>query len=188
MRKPKQFLTGYEYAIVAEINAEVSKYDFTSAIPFLIERVDALNAESERHRHRIRHSLQHETDYQPEVRRAEQHTEFIKTHKNYRYLIEKFVQIEPKGNEKITRTQFQNFIALIDWLHVLYSASDHLHYGILPVGMKLDRDFLIEVVYEPEMETKEKQYSETTARTELGLIGKPDDRVESPRPMQETIR
>ncbi len=187
LEEAKTIINRLRDAIVAEINSEVSKYDFTTAIPFLLTRIDALNAENERHRHRIKHSLQHETDYQPEVRHAEKHTEFIKTHKNYRYIIEKLVQIEPKGKEKITRTQFQYFIALIDWLHVLYSASDNLHYGILPVGMKLDRDFLLEVMYEPEMETKEKQYSEMMAQLELGLIGKSEDRVESPRPVEELL-
>jgi len=183
----KKILNKLRDAAVAEINAEVAKYDLAVAIPFLLARIDALDADYERHRHTVQHGLQHETDYHPEVQYAERHTRFIKTHKNYRYLIEKFVQLEPRGKEIFGKEQFQYLIALIDWLQVFYSASDHLHYGIMPVGMKLDRDYLVEVLYEEGIESKEKAFSEDMAQLELGLVGNPEDRVDSPRPVEKYL-
>jgi hypothetical protein len=183
----KKILNKLRDAVVAEINAEVAKYNFADAITFLLARIDALNADYERHRHTVQYGLQHETDYQPEVKYAEHQTQFIKTHKNYRYLIEKFVQLEPRGKETFGKEQFQYLIALIDWLQVFYSASDYLHYGIMPVGMKLDRGYLVEVLYEEGIESNEKAFSEEMAQLELGLIGNPEDRVDSPRPVEKYL-
>ena len=181
----KRTLNNLRDAIVGEINTEVSEYDYKKAITFLLARVDALNYDYERRRYKIEQGLEHEIDYQPETEHAEQHTEFLKTHKAYRYLIEKFVQIEPTGNKTLGTEKFQYLIALIDWLHVFYTASDNLHYGLFPVGMKLDTDYLVEVVYDNEMEVKDKSFGEMMSKLELGLIGNPDDRVVSPRPVEE---
>ena len=51
---------------------------------------------------------------------------------------------------------------------------------IMTVGMKLDREYLVEVVYEKDMESKDKALSEIMSQLELGLIGDPNDRVDSP--------
>jgi len=183
----KQKLNGLRDSIVSEINSEITKYNFANAIPFLLARIDALNARYERKRFTVEYGLQHETDYEPEVRYAEQQTEYIRMHKNYRYLIEKFVQLEPQGQMNLNKDQFQYLIALIDWLHVFYTASDTLHYGILPLGIKLDRDYLVEVQYEGDVASKEKVFSEEMAKLDLALVGNIEDRVNSPRPVEEFL-
>jgi hypothetical protein len=108
-------------------------------------------------------------------------------HANYRYVIEKFVQIEPHGGKQLEEDTFQYLTALVDWLLVFYSASDNIHYGVLPVGMELDRDFRVDVKYEEGMKAKTKEFSERMANLELGLIGKPEDRVSSPTPVEEFL-
>ena len=183
----KEIINKLRDAIVAEIDSEVAKYSFSIAIPFLISRIDALNAGYERDRHMVEEGLGFEIDYKAEVMHAEQHSHYIKTHKNYRYLLEKFVQIEPVGKQALGSEQFRYYIALIDWLLVFYSASDNLHYGIMPLGLKLDREFLAEVIYEEDFEEKEKAFAELFAKLELGIIGSPIDRVESPRPIGEYL-
>jgi hypothetical protein len=173
--------------IVSEIDSEVRKYDFTKAVPFLIARIDALNSEYEHNTITLTHSLEHEIDFEPEARHAEQHTDFINTHKNYRYLIEKFVQLEPHGRTELDIEDFRYLIALIDWLHVFYTASDCLHYGIMPVGMNLTRDYLVEIQYDKGMKEDEKAFAQETAKLNLGLIGNPKDKVDSPRPIEEFL-
>jgi len=187
LENAKEIINKLKDAIVAEINSEVTKYDFETTIPFLITRIDALNAGFEHDRHMVEQALEFEIDYKPEARHAEQHTHYTKTHRNYRYLLEKVIQLEPKGKEVFGREQFQYFIALIDWLNVFYSASDNLHYGIMPLGMKLDSEYLAEVIYEDDMEEKDKAFAELFAKLELGIIGNPNDRVESPRPVKEYL-
>jgi hypothetical protein len=172
-------------SIVYEINSLIAKYDFTSGIPFLITRIDGLSAHYERNRMRVEHGLQHDIDYEPEEKYAEEHNEYVKMHANYRYLIEKFVHIEPHGQRELEEDEFQYLTALVDWLLVFYSASDNIHYGILPVGMELDRDFSVDVKYEEGMKAKTKEFSEQMANLDLGLIGKTEDRVSSPRAVEE---
>ena len=183
----KKIINKLKDAIVSDINSEVTKYNFDAAIPFLISRIDALNYGFERDRHMVEQALEFEIDYKPEARHAEQHTHYTQTHRNYRYLLEKFIQLEPKGKEVFGREQFQYFIALIDWLNVFYSASDNLHYGIMPLGMKLDSDYLAEVIHEDDLEEKDKAFAEIFAKLELGIIGNTNDKVESPRPVKEYL-
>lgn len=183
----KEKLNLLKGSIVSEVNSVIARYDFEGVIPFLISKIDALNARYEHKRMGVEHSVRHDTDYEAKEMYAEEHGRHITMHKNYRYLIEKFVQIEPHGQKKFGVDEFQYLIALIDWLHAFYSASDNLHYGILPVGMKLDGDYSVEIKYEEGMESREREFSEELAQLELGLIGKPEDRVSSPRAVEEFL-
>ncbi len=51
--------------------------------------------------------------------------------------------------------------------------------------MELDRDFSVDVKYEEGMKAKTKEFSEQMANLDLGLIGKTEDRVSSPRAVEE---
>ncbi|MBI3583424.1 MAG: hypothetical protein HY096_05670 [Nitrospinae bacterium] len=180
-------LNSLRNAVVKEINSEVEKFDFRRAIPYLLTRIDALSDKYERETFRIKGSLEHEVDYNREKDYANEHDKYITMHKNYRYLIEKFVQIEPQGTKSLDKESFQYLIALIDWLHVFYYSSDSLHYGIHPVGMRVHKGFLVEVVHDKNISTQEKEFAEEKAKLELGLIGNPDDRVSSPRPLDDFL-
>jgi hypothetical protein len=173
--------------IVSEIDHEVGRHDFGNDVPFLLARIDALNDEYERSCYTLQNAITHEVDYEPEIRYAGEHNEFLRKHKNYRYLIEKFVQLQPRGKEVLGKDQFQYLIALIDWLHVFYSASDNLHYELFSVGMKLNRDYLVEVVYDRGIEEDEKAFSHEMASIELGTSGRREDRVKSPRPADDFL-
>ena len=174
-------------AIVIEINSEVENYNFKKAIPYLITRIDALDDQYVHTSFTIKRSLEHDVDYKREENYARQESDYITMHKNYRYLIEKFVQLQPHKDMVLDKEQFQYLIALIDWLHVFYSASDSLHYGIYPVGMKVDRNYLVEVAYENDLSTKEREFAEEDSKLELGIIGNSNDRVSSPRPREEFL-
>jgi hypothetical protein len=188
LEEAKEIINKLRDEVVAEINSEVNKYNFASVIPFLLKQIDALDADYQRHRYMIQQGINHDIDYQVDTSYAEQHTEFTKKHKTYRYLIEKFVQLEPKGEVIFGKDQFQYLIALIDWLHVFYSASDNLHYGILPVGIRINRDFLVDVLYEVDMDSKQKEFSKYMAQLELGLIGNHKDKVDNPTPIEKFLK
>lgn len=174
-------------AVVTEINSKVEEYDFKKAVPYLITRIDALDDHYAHTTYKIKCSLEHDVDYKREENFAKQHSDYRKMHKNYRYLIEKFVQLQPQGQINLDKEQFQYFIALIDWLYVFYSASDLLHYEIHPVGMKVDRNFLVEVVCEDNLAIKEKEFDEEYSKLELGIIGNPNDKVSSPRSFKDFL-
>jgi hypothetical protein len=175
-------------SIIEEIDTEVSKYDFKLSIPFLLTRNDALMDHHERSMFHIEKSLEHDVDLNRTESYSRDETAYTGMHKNYRYLIEKFVQLHPKGTKRIDVENFQYLIALIDWLHVLYSASDALWYGLDPaLGMKVNDQFLVEVVYADGFSQKEKLFAQERAKEKLGIgINKGDD-VSSPRSLRDFI-
>jgi len=183
----KSKLNALRDILVREINSEVGKYDFKKAIPYLLTRVDALTDEYERKTLTIEHSLERHVDCKREENYAKWHSKYVTMHRNYRYLIEKFVQLQPDGEKSLDKDQFQYLIALIDWLHIFYSTSDSLHYGIGPAGMKVNEHYLVDVEYESDFKTKEREFAEEEAMIKLGLIGNPEDRVSSPRPVDDLL-
>lgn len=183
----KQKLNSLRESLVAEINSEIQKYDYKNAIPFLLTRIDVLNHGYERQKIKIRLSLDHDVDYEREEAAAEGHHKYITMHRNYRYMIEKFVQLQPEGTALLNKEEFQYLAAFIDWLHVFYSAADSLHYGIHPLGMKVNRDSLVEVVDDKTISSNEKEFAQEEEKLKLGLVGNPDDRVSSPRPVKDLL-
>jgi len=165
--------------MINEINNEVKKFKYKSSIEFLLTRIDALVHENFRKQTKVEFSLSHEIDYDPNERFAEQHVEFIRNHRNYRYLIEKFVQIRPQGTQELGKDSFQYLIALTDWILTFYSGSDALHYGMHPVRMNVNQDYLINIELDKENEEKERIYAEENAKIELGIIGNADDKIKS---------
>ena len=178
-------LNAMREAIIAEIDYEVEKYDFKKCIPFLLTRADALTDRYERSTFTIKESLEHDVDYNRGEHYSSEETEYIRTYKNYRYLIEKFVQLHPQGRNYINKDQFQNLIALIDWLHTFYMASDSLHYNLYPVGMRVNDQFLIDVIYDDSFSEKQKKFREEKAMIDLGVGINQEDRVYSPRSLEE---
>jgi hypothetical protein len=181
LEEAKNKLNQLRDALVNEIDSEAMKYNFSTAIPYLISRIDALTNQFKHTTQTIEYSIEDDVDYIREERYAKQHSHHIRRHRVYRYLIEKFVQLRPSGELKLDKDHFQYLIALIDWLHAFYFASDSLHYGIHPVGMKVDNQFLIEVNYKGIKDEQEKQYAEEQSLLKLGLIGNQGDTVSSPR-------
>jgi len=59
--------------VVGEIDTEVSKYKYGTAIPYLIERIDALAHDYEQARLSLRYSLEHDVDYEREERFGAEH-------------------------------------------------------------------------------------------------------------------
>lgn len=183
----KERLNRLRKSVVAIIDSEVDRYNIGNAIPYLISRIDALNHKYVRARTVIQCSMDHEVDYDRSQSFAKEHTEFVRMHRNYRYLVEKVVQLQPRGQDKLRTDRFQYLIALINWLHVIYQASDHLHYGISPVGMEIDYQYLVEVKYSGDLPTKEDTYTKEQAEVQLGIAGNQDDEVVSPKPSEKLL-
>ena len=165
--------------LINEIDKEVKKYNYENSIGFLLTRIGALLHENFRDRTRIENAMTHEIDYDPNKRFAEQHESFIREHRNFRYLIEKFVQIKPKGNENLGKGGFQYLGALTDWIITFYSASDSLHYGLHPLGMNVTDDYLVDVEVDDKLKKMEDSYGDIMAKIRLGIIGNSDDQVDA---------
>lgn len=70
-------------------------------------------------------------------------------------------------------------LATIDWLFVLYGASDVLHNDIEAAGVELDHSFIPHVFYSEEREAKEREFSLEMADAKLGIDLLQEDEVTS---------
>lgn len=166
--------------VVHEIDSIVSDYNFANTIPFLLTQIDSLTHTFERTRLQIELSREHQVEYSRQEKFATEHSKYVSLHRNNRYLIEKFVQISPKGRSSLELDHYYYLIALIDWLYVLYQASDSLHYGIFPLGVNVSDEYLFEVVYYGNNKKRENLFFKEQAELLLGIKGKDSDRLESP--------
>ena len=183
----KEKLDALRKAMIAEINTAVARYDFCSSIPLLLGWADALANKRERERMMLQHSLEHEVDYNREERYAENENKFTQMHRNYRYLIEKFVQLRPSGKDTITEEVARFLVAFIDWFFVITGARDAIHYNINPTGITINQEFLVDVEYAGDMKGCQELFAREDAQLRLGLIGNSSDKAEHPKSPEEQM-
>jgi hypothetical protein len=174
-------------AMIVEINTAVAGFDVFRSIPLLLGWADAIADKRERERMMIRHSLEHEVDYSQDERYAENENKFTQMHRNYRYLIEKFVQLGPSGKDAITEEIARFLLAFIDWFFVITGARDAIHYNINPIGLTINHEFLVDVEYADDMRGCQKLFAREDAQLQLGLIGNSSDKAEHPKPPEEQM-
>lgn len=165
--------------VIDKIDAEVKKFGYEDSIKFLLSRIGALLHENFRNETRAENAVTHEIDYDPNKRFAEQHEKFIREHRNFRYLIEKFVQIRPAGKNRLDKDGFMYLAALVDWILTFYASSDSIHYGLHPIGMNVTNDYLVDVELDKSVQEMEDIYGELIAKIRLGVIGNPGDKVDT---------
>lgn len=162
-------------ALLSKLEADIRTFDFIRALPLLIGTIESLIHEYEVRKHRIKRSLQHEVDYERDRRSSEHEKSFIRYHHSFRYLIEKFVQLQSAGTEVLHTKELKELVAKADRLLDIYSVSDSLHYQIYPTQVEFSRDFLLEIKYQVDVPGMEEAYGREKAQLDLGLVGKKDD-------------
>ena len=185
--KAKQIMNSLRREMVKEIDREISQYSYEENIKYLITRIDALINEFAIEKIRLKESLKHEVDFVREEHYSKANEKLISQHKNYRYLLEKFVQIKPNSTKRLSDKSFRYLVALVDKIHEIYSASDNLNYEIYSVGLTIDRDFLFQVKYKEDLDSMQKKYSQDQARIDLGSEGNESDRVDSSIPIEDHL-
>lgn len=172
-------LTKLKNVLITELNTEITQFHLPQAIPVVLTRVDALNHKHEMDMLRVKKASQHDVDYDRTERCADYQSEYPRMHKNYRYLLEKLIQISPQGKTDLEKDRLQYLLAFIDWLHVFYGASDVLYYGLQPVGIELSDSFIPKIKYKDEQRNQEKMFSLMKANVELGKRGSKEDSTDS---------
>lgn len=185
--KAKTIMNDLKKGMIKEIDREISQYSYKDNLAYLITRIDALTNDFVVERLRLEESLKHDIDFIREEHYSEAHEKFVSQHKDYRYLLEKFVQITPAGSKHLDDSAFRYLVALVDKIHEIYSASDNLHYEIYPVGLTIDRDFLFQVKYKDDLDSMQQKYSKDQAKIELGSAGNELDRVKSSIPIEDHL-
>lgn len=163
----KKIIDLLKQKLIEILDNEVNTYDFIKSIPFLITYNDANTNFFEMKDMRIRLSLSHEVDFSREENLAEAHANFLREAKNYRYLIEKFVQFIPSGNKILDKDSLSYLLALVDWILVMYQHSDVIYYDLLASGLLIKEDKTIETLFLDKTAEQEDIYSLIEVKEEL---------------------
>lgn len=146
-------------------------------VPFCIRQLDQLSAKYDSEITRVHHSLEHEVSYDRAERLAEAHGTFVNDSRNYRYLLECCLSGRSPGTGEVTERTVTELVATIDWLEVLYGASDVLHNGIDVAGVELDHLYIPHVFYSAGRDEREAAFATEMAELKLGVGVTPADAV-----------
>jgi hypothetical protein len=144
---------------------------------FCVEQIDALTAKYDREKLTVRISLEHEVGYDRNARLVELQEAFVRDSRNYRYLLECCLSLHSAGSDLSSPERVTALIGSIDWLLVLYTASDVLHNGIDVAGIELDQFFVPHVFYNELTAEKESAFASEAADLRLGIGVRADDEV-----------
>lgn len=184
----KKKLNSLRSKIVKTLNAIVIEYSLSDAMPVLLEKANALAHDSWRAKAEIKASREHEVDYKRGERSSEKEKEFLHWYKVYRYLIEKFVQLQPAGKVDLDKQHLKELLAFADRLIDLYVASDFINYELYPVDIHISREYIVSTSDEHnDIASMEKEYGEEQAKLNLGIIGNIDDSVDSIIPVSDYL-
>ncbi|MFW9879748.1 MAG: hypothetical protein ACFFG0_42275, partial [Candidatus Thorarchaeota archaeon] len=174
--------------LVGLLNSKVAKYEFTQATTLLLEKIDALINDYDKKRLEVRESFDQEIEYVREDKASRDHNFFLRHYKNYRYLIEKFVQIHPNAVGVLTIKDLKNFLAIVDRILNYYSASDIIQYDIYPTEITIDSDYLTSINYSSiDLPSMEKEYGKEQTQIDLGVIGNKKDVPNSRIPIDDYL-
>ncbi|QLR04871.1 hypothetical protein [Providencia rettgeri] len=150
---------------------KIHNIDHDLLLKFSLVNHDAYISENYIQNTRLKLSLQHEVTYNREERFTEIKNNFIRNSKNYRYLIEAIKSSENKNNKWFSEDSALYLIAHIDWLLVLYEASDTLHNDIEVGGLNIDSEYIPEIFYNPTRKDAEVEFTNEQANYHLSREG-----------------
>ncbi|PTQ87246.1 hypothetical protein [Nitrosomonas ureae] len=175
----KKIIDSARDAMRQKVHERIAELDQKSLLLFCIEQHDELLAEYRREVFHIRQSMSHEVSFDRSMAMADAHERFTSGARNYRYLLECCLSSSAHGKTSALPSVVVQLVASIDWLFVLYGASDVLHNGIDAAGIELDHSFVPQVFYSHDREEKERQFSIEVAQAKLGIDLVQEDEVNS---------
>jgi len=150
------------------LHSHLSEFDRSLFLKCCVEQHDSLSSEHRTNQARIQQSLKHEVSFDRANQYSNASEEFIKSSRNYRYMIECFVSLESFGTDSVSPEDILVIAGKVDWLMVLYSASDVLHNDIDVGGIRIDDDYIPEVFYSTKRQKLEDQFKRHDANVSLG--------------------
>lgn len=175
----KKIIDSARDAMRQKVHGRIAELDQKSLLLFCIQQHDELLAEYRLKVFHISQSMSHEVSFDRSVAMADAHERFTNDARNYRYLLECCLSSPTHGKTPAFPSVVVQLLASIDWLFVLYGASDVLHNGIDVAGIELDHYFVPQVFYSLDREEKERQFSIEIAQTKLGIDLMQEDEVNS---------
>ncbi|MDO7928395.1 hypothetical protein Q6A51_16530 [Pseudomonas sp. KFB-139] len=159
------------------VHQRIRTLDRESLLRYCVEQYDALIASYDRDELRVTQSLRHEVDFDREETLAEAHGKFVRESRNYRYLLESALVLTSPQASPVRAETVLSIQAMVDWLFVLYGASDVLHHGIDVGGLRVGDQYVPEVFYSEERNSQEEVFGLEMAALRLGINVAEEDKV-----------
>jgi len=176
----KKKLNALRSKIVQVLDLKIKNYNLSNAISLLLKRGNALMHDSWHAEAEIKASRDHEVDYERSEKSSEREKKLLHWYRVYRYLIEKFVHLQPKGESRLNDQYLKELLTFADRLIDLYVASDFINYELYPINVNINRDYIVSTSDEKhDIASMGKEYGEEQAKLNLGIIGNKDDTADS---------
>jgi len=184
----KEKLNRLRNKVVGIADKQIGLYSLLDSLPILFEKSNALINDAWQTEAGLKATRGHDVDYEPSEKSSDKEKEFLHWYRVYRYIIEKFVQHQPAGNQEFKETELKELLALVDRLMDLYAASDFINYELYPVSVNIDRDYIVSTKDEThDISKMEKEYGEEQAKINLGIIGNKNDTADSSLPVEDCL-
>jgi hypothetical protein len=152
-----------------QLHLQIARFNKDGVLSYCIAQHDAWTAKFDQTRIRLQHSLKHEVSYDRSQAFAEAQREFINESRNFRFLLECCLSLTSAGDFEPSEDDVLQLVVHVDWLLVLYSASDMLHNGIEAGGIEIDDQFVPRVFYTDEQADQEGAFGREQANYDLGI-------------------
>ncbi|MBK7144453.1 MAG: hypothetical protein IPH76_04330 [Xanthomonadales bacterium] len=165
------------------VHEHIRRFDRRSLVRFAVEQFDQLVVEYDRESMRLRMSKSHEVDFDRTEKQAKAHRELVLASRNVRYLLEFGYSRGTSTGRAPLIEDWRGLIAQVDWLLVLYGASDTLHNELEVGGVDVDQDFIPEVFYEGD----DQAYQQEAANELLEGVSDEDGVAEMEEPERQRL-
>ncbi len=144
----KNILNQLKTALVERINGQVSQYNYEASLPYVIHVAEVSMAEYEYGKVYLKRLKRRKAAFDGEKAFMELEQNFIIKHKSQRYLVEKFVQIRPNGQQTLDSNRTEYLLALTHIFLEISTASDAIHYDFYPLKLVISEHFTANIQYE----------------------------------------
>jgi len=169
------------------VHERVRSLDRESLLRYCVTQLDTASAQYDSQVMRHRHSLAHDVDYDREESQAEAHKQFTRDSRNLRYAVEAGLFLTQPQPTQARQAEIMEVLGMIDWLLVLYGASDVLHNEIEVGGLDVDDQYVPEVFFSDARDAQQDEFNREMAALKLGAGVNTEDRVEEPFEDKEFI-
>jgi len=152
-----------------KLHQQIARFHKGRLLSYCVAQHDAWSANFQRTRDRLQHSLKHDVSYDRSNALAKAQADFTNETRNFRYLLECALSLPLSEGVVPSDDEILQLVAHVDWLLVLYGASDVLHNGIDTGGIEIDDQFVPTVFYSDEKAEQEEAFSREQSNYGLGI-------------------
>ena len=152
-----------------QLHQQISRFNKDKLLSYCVAQHDAWCAKFQRTRDRLQQSLMHEVSYDRSQSFADAHHDFITESRNFRFLLECALSLPSIEDVMPSDDDILQLVAHVDWLLVLYGASDVLHNGIAAGGIDINDQLVPSVFYSDRQAEQEEAFNREQANYSLGI-------------------